>query len=166
MFKLNNLRPPLGSNIAPLRKGKGIGSGLGKTAGRGHKGQLARAGGIVGEEFEGGQVSIQRRLPKVGFRSHLKFNRVRINVTELGFFQGKDCSLKDLAPKSQANNSRLYLSIEGTKAPKSWPKSVEAHKVAPASQKLLESNGVKITIKPFLDGARSVKVPRKRKAKA
>jgi len=69
-MRLNNLKPAKGSRKVRVRVGRGIGSGLGKTAGRGHKGQYARTGkGKVKPGFEGGQMPMQRRLPKVGFRS-------------------------------------------------------------------------------------------------
>src|SRR5471030_820902 len=72
---LNNLKPAEGAKHAKRRVGRGIGSGLGKTAGRGHKGQKSRAGGYHKVGFEGGQMPLQRRLPKRGFKSHLlKFN--------------------------------------------------------------------------------------------
>jgi len=165
MFKLNNLRAPIGSNHAPLRKGKGIGSGLGKTAGKGHKGQKARAGGTVGPSFEGGQVPLERRLPKVGFRSQLKFNKVRVNLSDLGNFKGRELKAKDIVPKSYGQNPRLYIAIEGTNAPKDFPKSLEAHKVAPKTREILEKNGVKITIQAFMDGARSVRPVKVKKKK-
>ena len=72
---LNTIKPATGSKHAKRRVGRGIGSGLGKTAGRGHKGQKSRAGGYHKVGFEGGQMPLQRRLPKRGFKSHnLKFN--------------------------------------------------------------------------------------------
>ena len=74
-MELNNLKPAEGSKKARRRVGRGIGSGLGKTAGRGHKGQKSRAGGYHKVGFEGGQMPLQRRLPKRGFKSaNLKFN--------------------------------------------------------------------------------------------
>jgi large subunit ribosomal protein L15 len=72
-MRLNTLKPATGARKDRVRVGRGIGSGLGKTAGRGHKGQYARTGkGKVKPGFEGGQMPLQRRLPKVGFRSKLK----------------------------------------------------------------------------------------------
>lgn len=68
-MELNNLKPAAGAKHAKRRVGRGIGSGLGKTAGRGHKGQTSRAGGFHKVGFEGGQMPLQRRLPKVGFAS-------------------------------------------------------------------------------------------------
>jgi large subunit ribosomal protein L15 len=74
-MELNTIKPADGSKKARRRVGRGIGSGLGKTAGRGHKGQKSRAGGYHKVGFEGGQMPLQRRLPKRGFKSHnLQFN--------------------------------------------------------------------------------------------
>jgi large subunit ribosomal protein L15 len=74
-MELNTIKPQEGSKKARRRVGRGIGSGLGKTAGRGHKGQKSRAGGYHKVGFEGGQMPMQRRLPKRGFKSHaLKYN--------------------------------------------------------------------------------------------
>ncbi|GAB3477306.1 50S ribosomal protein L15 [Polaromonas eurypsychrophila] len=75
MMELNGIKPAEGAKHAKRRVGRGIGSGLGKTAGRGHKGQKSRAGGYHKVGFEGGQMPLQRRLPKRGFKSQsLKFN--------------------------------------------------------------------------------------------
>jgi large subunit ribosomal protein L15 len=74
-MELNGIKPSQGAKHAKRRVGRGIGSGLGKTAGRGHKGQKSRSGGYHKVGFEGGQMPMQRRLPKRGFKSHLlKFN--------------------------------------------------------------------------------------------
>ena len=74
-MQLNNIKPASGAKHAKKRVGRGIGSGLGKTAGRGHKGQKSRAGGYHKVGFEGGQMPLQRRLPKRGFKSlNLRFN--------------------------------------------------------------------------------------------
>jgi len=82
-MELNTIKPAEGSKHAKRRVGRGIGSGLGKTAGRGHKGQKSRSGGYHKVGFEGGQMPLQRRLPKRGFKSHLlKFN-AEINLTDL-----------------------------------------------------------------------------------
>ncbi|MGY0197119.1 50S ribosomal protein L15 [Leptothrix sp. BB-4] len=82
-MELNSIKPNAGAKHSKRRVGRGIGSGLGKTAGRGHKGQKSRAGGYHKVGFEGGQMPLQRRLPKRGFKSHLlKFN-AEINLSEL-----------------------------------------------------------------------------------
>jgi large subunit ribosomal protein L15 len=82
-MELNGIKPAEGAKHAKRRVGRGIGSGIGKTAGRGHKGQKSRAGGYHKVGFEGGQMPMQRRLPKRGFKSHLlKFN-AEITLTAL-----------------------------------------------------------------------------------
>ena len=82
-MELNNIKPASGAKHSRRRVGRGIGSGLGKTAGRGHKGQKSRAGGFHKVGFEGGQMPLQRRLPKRGFKSaSLKFN-AEINLSDL-----------------------------------------------------------------------------------
>ena len=83
MKELNSIKPADGAKHAKRRVGRGIGSGLGKTAGRGHKGQKSRSGGYHKVGFEGGQMPLQRRLPKRGFKSHLlKFN-AEVSLAEL-----------------------------------------------------------------------------------
>jgi large subunit ribosomal protein L15 len=83
MMELNSIKPADGAKHAKRRVGRGIGSGLGKTAGRGHKGQKSRAGGYHKVGFEGGQMPLQRRLPKRGFKSQLlKFN-AEVTLTAL-----------------------------------------------------------------------------------
>ena len=82
-MQLNTIKPAAGSKTARRRVGRGIGSGFGKTAGRGHKGQKSRAGGYHKVGFEGGQMPLQRRLPKRGFKSQtLKYND-EVSLTDL-----------------------------------------------------------------------------------
>ena len=80
---LNTLKPAAGAKHAKKRVGRGIGSGLGKTAGRGHKGQHARAGGFHKVGFEGGQMPLQRRLPKRGFISHMRNDTAEVRLGDL-----------------------------------------------------------------------------------
>lgn len=82
-MQLNTIKPAEGAKKAARRVGRGIGSGLGKTAGRGHKGQRSRAGGFHKVGFEGGQMPLQRRLPKRGFKSLTKADTARIRTSEL-----------------------------------------------------------------------------------
>ena len=82
-MNLNSLSPAPGSKPNKRRVGRGIGSGLGKTCGRGHKGQKARAGGFHKINFEGGQMPIQRRLPKMGFSSRVGRTVDEVNLTEI-----------------------------------------------------------------------------------
>jgi large subunit ribosomal protein L15 len=82
-MELNGIKPAAGSKHAKRRVGRGIGSGLGKTAGRGHKGQKSRAGGFHKVGFEGGQMPLQRRLPKRGFKSQLLKYNAEVTLTAL-----------------------------------------------------------------------------------
>jgi len=95
-MQLNTIKPSVGSKHAKRRVGRGIGSGLGKTAGRGHKGQKSRAGGYHKVGFEGGQMPLQRRLPKRGFKSHqLKYN-AEITLQELQLLGADEVDLLTL----------------------------------------------------------------------
>jgi large subunit ribosomal protein L15 len=85
-MKLNELQPAQGSKFSTKRVGRGIGSGTGKTSGKGHKGQKARSGGGVRPGFEGGQMPIYRRLPKRGFKNIFAKQYVTINVEDLERF--------------------------------------------------------------------------------
>jgi len=82
-MRLNTIKPAAGANKARRRVGRGIGSGLGKTAGRGHKGQKSRSGGFHKVGFEGGQMPLQRRLPKRGFVSRAKNDTAEIRLSDL-----------------------------------------------------------------------------------
>ena len=86
-MKLNELSPAKGSRRAPKRLGRGVGSGTGKTAGRGSKGHKSRSGGGVRPGFEGGQMPIHRRLPKRGFTNIFKKNYSIINIRDLSRFE-------------------------------------------------------------------------------
>ncbi len=95
-MELNNIKPAEGAKHYKRRVGRGIGSGLGKTAGRGHKGQKSRAGGYHKVGFEGGQMPLQRRLPKRGFKSHLlKFN-AEVTLTSLELLGAAEVDLLTL----------------------------------------------------------------------
>jgi large subunit ribosomal protein L15 len=82
-MELNSIKPADGAKKAPRRVGRGIGSGLGKTSGRGHKGQKSRSGGYHKVGFEGGQMPMQRRLPKRGFKSHLLQYNAEVSLRDL-----------------------------------------------------------------------------------
>jgi large subunit ribosomal protein L15 len=99
-MRLNTLKPAAGSKSAPKRVGRGIGSGLGKTCGRGHKGQHARAGGYHKVGFEGGQMPLQRRLPKRGFRSLSVQDTAEVRLYELAKIHAE---VIDLAALKAAN---------------------------------------------------------------
>lgn len=89
-MELNNIKPADGAKHAKRRVGRGIGSGLGKTAGRGHKGQKSRAGGYHKVGFEGGQMPLQRRLPKRGFKSALLQYNAEVTLSDLNGLEAKD----------------------------------------------------------------------------
>lgn len=97
---LNTLSPAEGSKKDAKRRGRGVGSGLGKTGGRGHKGQKSRSGGYHKVGFEGGQMPIQRRLPKVGFNSRLAMITAEVRLHELGLL---DVDVIDVAALQKAN---------------------------------------------------------------
>ncbi len=121
-MELNTIKPGQGAKHAKRRVGRGIGSGLGKTAGRGHKGQKSRAGGYHKVGFEGGQMPMQRRLPKRGFKSHLlKFNaEVTLAALEqLGLAEVDLLALKQSGLVGQlAKNVKVIKSGELSKAVK------------------------------------------------
>ncbi|MCZ7560951.1 MAG: 50S ribosomal protein L15 [Burkholderiaceae bacterium] len=95
-MKLNELKPAEGSTHARKRVGRGIGSGLGKTAGRGHKGQKSRSGGFHKVGFEGGQMPLQRRLPKRGFRSMSAGDTAEVRLSDLERIGAGDVDLLSL----------------------------------------------------------------------
>ncbi|HLQ26162.1 MAG TPA: 50S ribosomal protein L15 [Acidiferrobacterales bacterium] len=99
-MRLNSIKPAANSKTSRKRVGRGGGSGLGKTAGRGHKGQRARAGGYHKVGFEGGQMPLQRRLPKRGFRSPIKTDTAEVRLYELNKL---DAEIINLAALKQAN---------------------------------------------------------------
>ena len=95
-MRLNGLKPAEGSKHARRRVGRGIGSGLGKTAGRGHKGQKSRSGGFHKVGFEGGQMPLQRRLPKRGFKSMTAGDTVEIRLSDLERLETSEVDLLTL----------------------------------------------------------------------
>lgn len=119
-MRLNSLKPAPGSRPEGRRVGRGIGSGLGKTGGRGHKGQKSRAGGTVKPGFEGGQMPLQRRLPKFGFKSRIAATRAEVRLGELN---GIDAEVIDLLAlisagvvPQQTKTAKVILSGELSKA--------------------------------------------------
>jgi large subunit ribosomal protein L15 len=119
-MRLNTLKPAAGSKQSPKRVGRGIGSGLGKTCGLGHKGQTSRAGGFHKVGFEGGQMPLQRRLPKVGFKSRVARTRAEVRLSELAKL---DTDIIDLLSLKLANivsqeteQAKVFLSGSISKA--------------------------------------------------
>ena len=95
-MRLNSIKPAPGEKRPRKRVGRGIGSGLGKTCGRGHKGQKSRSGGFHKVGFEGGQMPLQRRLPKVGFRSRKALITAEVRLHELAKVEGDVADLEAL----------------------------------------------------------------------
>ena len=95
-MRLNTIQPAPGSKPDRKRVGRGIGSGLGKTCGRGHKGQKSRSGGYHKVGFEGGQMPLQRRLPKVGFVSRVSLTTAQVRLSELAKVAGDVVDLETL----------------------------------------------------------------------
>ena len=113
-MKLNELRPAEGSVKANFRKGRGAGSGNGKTAGKGHKGQNARSGGGVRPGFEGGQLPLYRKLPKRGFNNKFATNYAIVNVSALNVFEdGAVVDLEALLAKKIVRKSLDGLKVLG-----------------------------------------------------
>lgn len=142
-MRLNTLSPAPGSKKAPKRVGRGIGSGMGKTAGRGHKGLKSRSGGSVKPGFEGGQMPIQRRLPKFGFTSRQAAYRAEVRLNELAKVEA---DVIDLAALEQADIisrdikvAKVILSGELTKAV-----TVKGLKVTKGAKAAIEAAGGKV----------------------
>lgn len=113
-MKLHELKPAEGSRRAPKRVGRGIGSGNGKTAGRGHKGQNARSGGGVRPGFEGGQNPLYRRLPKRGFNNPFRKEYAIVNVEELNrFAAGTEVTPELLMEQGIVKNPMAGIKILG-----------------------------------------------------
>ena len=115
-MRLNTLRPAPGSRRAAKRVGRGIGSGMGKTAGRGHKGQKSRSGGTVAPGFEGGQMPLQKRLPKYGFTSRIARTTAQVRLGELNKVTGNVVDLQALKDadviRDDVRRVRVFLSGE------------------------------------------------------
>jgi len=142
-MKLNTLSPAPGSRPSGKRVGRGIGSGLGKTCGRGHKGQKSRSGGKVKPGFEGGQMPLQRRLPKFGFTSRQAQYVAEIRLNELTA-TGADVIDLDTLKKAdiigdKIKRARVILSGEISKAV-----TVKGLKVTKGARAAIEAAGGKI----------------------
>ena len=113
-MRLDELRPAVGANRKRKRVGRGDGSGHGKTSGRGHKGQGARSGGNVQPGFEGGQMPLQRRLPKRGFHNPFRTPMAVVNVAQLeGLAAGSDVTPETLAEQGLVNGKNSQVKILG-----------------------------------------------------
>ena len=120
VMRLNTLSPAPGARKNAKRVGRGIGSGVGKTAGRGHKGQKSRSGGKVAPGFEGGQMPLQKRLPKYGFSSRIGRTTAQVRLGELNKVEGDTVDLAALKAadlvKENVTRARVFLSGELSRA--------------------------------------------------
>jgi len=142
-MRLNTLSPAPGSKKAPRRVGRGIGSGLGKTGGRGHKGLKARSGGSVAPGFEGGQQPLQRRLPKFGFTSRQAQYVAEIRLNELASLNVEVIDLDALKNANLVRRdtkvAKVILSGELTKAV-----NIQGLKVTKGAKAAIEAAGGKV----------------------
>ena len=137
-LRLNSLSPAAGAKRNAKRVGRGIGSGTGKTAGRGHKGLKARSGGTVRAGFEGGQMPLQKRLPKYGFTSRVGRPTAQVRLHELNGVEGDTVDLAALKSadlvKDDVLRARVFLSgtiekavnVKGLKVTKGAREAIEA----------------------------------------
>ena len=142
-MRLNGLSPAPGSRSDKKRVGRGIGSGIGKTGGRGHKGLKSRSGGSVKPGFEGGQMPLQRRLPKFGFTSRKSLSRDEIRLAELNKIQGDEVTLEALRQARLITGSvkdvKIILAGEITR-----PMTVKGLKITKGAQAAVEAAGGKV----------------------
>lgn len=143
VMRLNTLSPAPGSRKGVKRVGRGIGSGLGKTAGRGHKGQKARSGGSVRPGFEGGQMPMQKRLPKFGFSSRISRTTAQIRLSELNSVEGDVIDIAALKDADLINDNiarvRVFLSGELGK-----PVNLKGIAVTKGAREAIEKAGGKV----------------------
>jgi large subunit ribosomal protein L15 len=142
-MRLNTLSPAPGSRKDVKRVGRGIGSGTGKTCGRGHKGQKSRSGGSVRPGFEGGQMPLQKRLPKYGFTSRIARTTAQIRLAELNSVTADVIDLDALKAadliRDDILRARVFLSGELTK-----PVTVKGLAVTKGAREAIEQAGGKI----------------------
>ncbi|MEM1110575.1 MAG: 50S ribosomal protein L15 [Pseudomonadota bacterium] len=142
-MRLNTLSPAPGARKEAKRVGRGIGSGNGKTAGRGHKGQKSRSGGKVAAGFEGGQMPLQKRLPKYGFSSRIGRTTAQVRLGELNAISGDVADLDALKAADLINQdvtrARVFLSGELSKT-----LTVKGLKVSKGAREAIEQAGGKV----------------------
>ncbi len=147
MSELHRLSPVPGSRRARKRVGRGPGSGLGKTAGRGHNGQKSRSGGTVPAWFEGGQMPLQRRIPKRGFTNRGRVEYAVINIRDLNRLGTDRVTLDTLLESSLADGVRKPVKVLGTgEAERAM--HVEAHAFSASARRKIESAGGTATVAP------------------
>lgn len=153
-MSLNNLKPAAGSRKVGNRVGRGIGSGNGKTCGRGHKGQKSRSGGWHKVGFEGGQMPIQRRLPKFGFTSRMARQYAEVRLHELSAVEGGNVSVDSLIAAGlvpqQTKTVKIILSGE-----LAGPCTVTGCRVTKGARAAIEAAGGSVTEAAPTDSAAS-----------
>lgn len=150
MIELHNLRAPKGSRRNRKRVGRGPGSGKGKTSGRGEKGQNARSGGGVPAWFEGGQMPLQRRIPKRGFKNRNRVEYQVVNVGDLGILDG-DATPESLRAAGLIRSTRRPVKILGTGDVEAAV-SCSVHGASAAARRKIEDAGGSVTILPLHGG--------------
>ncbi|MES9969470.1 MAG: 50S ribosomal protein L15 [Candidatus Thiodiazotropha sp.] len=142
-MRLNTLQPAAGSKTDRKRVGRGIGSGLGKTCGRGHKGQKSRSGGYHKVGFEGGQMPLQRRLPKVGFTSRVSLVTAEVRLGELAKVEGDAVDLDTLKKANiiarSVKRAKIFASGEIDRAV-----TVKGIRVSKGAKAAIEAAGGKV----------------------
>jgi len=144
MVKLHDLRPAEGSHRDGKRVGRGPGSGTGKTAGRGQKGQKARSGGSVAPGFEGGQMPLHRRIPKRGFTNVFRTEYQVVNIRDLADLEG-EVTPSALKARGRIRSVRRPVKVLGD-GDLEVPLSVSAHAFSGAAQRKIEAAGGSITV--------------------
>lgn len=142
-MKLNTIQAAEGSRSKRKRVGRGIGSGLGKTGGRGHKGQKSRSGGYHKVGFEGGQMPLQRRLPKVGFNSAVNRRTREVRLYQINGIDGDVIDLEVLKAAGLVQNDTLNVRIV-CKGEIERPVTVRGIHVTAGATKAIESAGGKV----------------------
>ena len=145
MAELHELRPSPGSVKNGKRKGRGPGSGNGKTAGRGEKGQNSRSGGGVRPGFEGGQMPLQRRIPKRGFTPLKRKNYQIVNLADFNRISGTEVSGESLKAAGLVRSEKGLVKILGL-GDVGQSYSVKAHKFSGSAVKKIESAGGSVTV--------------------
>lgn len=142
-MKLNDLKPAAGAKTMRKRVGRGIGSGLGKTCGRGHKGQHSRSGGFHKTGFEGGQMPLQRRVPKVGFAARKTRFSAEVRLHELAKVEGDTIDLLSLKKANIVpQQTRQAKIIKSGKVEKAF--TVQGISVTKGAKEAIEASGGKV----------------------
>lgn len=142
-MRLNTLAPAPGAKNSGKRVGRGIGSGLGKTGGRGHKGQKSRSGGSVKPGFEGGQMPIQRRLPKFGFTSRKSMVSDQVTLSEIAKVDGDTVTVQALKDAGLVKKEILFVKVMKS-GEISRAVTVSGVKVSKGAREAIEAAGGKI----------------------